>query len=360
MTASMQALGFKRCKSDAGVYFYIYPKTNELVIAIVYVDDVAFMGQRNSKLLNNLKQRFTQKWECRDLGQLEEFLGMQITRNRKERTLYINQMDYLECVLERFHITKNPEIIPLPKGFKFTPYTGNVDPKFRQKYQQLVGSLMYLMIGSRPDIAYAVVKLSQQSASPSAEHYKVGLHMCRYLLGTKKYALLFNGKAKHEVLAYSDSDWAQDPTSRRSITGNFCLIAKGPISWLSRRQKIVALSSTEAEYMALSDCSRQLVWISQLLNEIGYEIPVPILYGDNQGSIFWGENPIQEKRSKHIDIRYHYIREVVENKQIVPAFIEGKNNPADILTKNLERILFERFRPSLGIIFPPLKAKSMS
>jgi len=234
MTTSMKAIGFKRCMSDAGVYHYIHPKTNELVIAIVYVDDVAFMGRRNSALLKSLKSKFTQKWECRDLGHLKEFLGMQIVRNWKERKLYINQMEYLDRVLERFQIHKKPESTPLPRGFVFLPYTGKVDPKFRQKYQQLVGSLMYLMIGSRPDIAYAVVRLSQQSASPSDEHYKAGLHVCRYLLGTKNYALFFNGKSKREVHAYSDSDWAQDPTDRKSTTGNFCLIANGPISWLSR------------------------------------------------------------------------------------------------------------------------------
>jgi len=310
------------------------------------------MGKKNSKLLHELKNKFTQKWECRDLGPMKEFLGMRITRDQNERRLYIDQMDYLNKILGRFHIDTKAETTPLPKGFAFQPYTGPVNPQFRQKYQQLVGSLMYLMIGSRPDIAYAVVKLSQQTASPSAEHYKAGLHVCRYLLGTKDYRLVYNGKSNNAIIAFSDSDWGQDRENRRSITGNFCLIAHGPISWLSRRQKTVALSSTEAEYMALSDCSRQLIWIKQLLEEIGFKVPTPLLYGDNQGSIFWSENPVQEKRSKHIDIRYHYIREVIEDKRIELQFIDGSKNPADILTKNLDRILFERFRPQLGIMFP--------
>ncbi|KAJ3552813.1 hypothetical protein NP233_g12787 [Leucocoprinus birnbaumii] len=351
MTKSMLALGFKRSKSDAGVYYYYHPQTREIVIAVVYVDDVFFMGKRNSKLLKELKSKFTQRWECRDLGALKEFLGMRITRNRRERKLFIDQVDYLNKVLKRFHIEKKPVATPLPRGFEFVPYTGTVNPQFRQKYQQLVGSLMYLMIGSRPDIAFAVVKLSQQSHAPSAAHYEAGLHVCRYLLGTRSYKLVFDGLSKDFICAFSDSDWGQDKENRRSVTGNFCLIAQGPVSWLSRRQKTVALSSTEAEYMALSDCSRQLVWIHQLLTEVGFKIPIPQLYGDNQGSIFWSENAIQEKRSKHIDIKYHYIREVIEDKKIFLDFVEGKNNPADILTKNLDRILFERFRPSLGMVF---------
>ena len=139
---------------------------------------------------------------------------------------------------------------------------------------------MYLMIGSRPDIGFAVVKLAQQMANSSNNHYRVGLHLCRYLLATRRYQLVYNGLSNESLVAYSDSDWGQDHEHRKSTTGYFTMLAQGITSWLSRKQKSVVLSSTEAEYMALSNCSHQLIWTSNLLSEIGFDIPVPHLYGD--------------------------------------------------------------------------------
>jgi len=127
------------------------------------------------------------------------------------------------------------------------------------------------------------------------------------------------------------------------------MLAQGITSWLSHKQKLVALSSTEAKYMALSDCSCQLVWTSNLLSKIGFDIPILHLYGDNLGSLFWSTNLVQEKRSKHIDIRYHYVRDAIENDKIKLYHIDRAKNPADILTKNLGQILFHQFHPLLGL-----------
>ena len=207
------------------------------------------------------------------------------------------------------------------------------------------------MLGTRPDIAYAVTKLSQFSANPSREHLDKALYICRYLAGTPNYALVFDGPSNKGLVAYTDSDWAADPIKRRSVTGYFFKLANGIISWQSRSQKTVALSSTEAEYMALSDCSRQAVWMKTVFSELGMPLgPIPIC-GDNQGSIFISSNPVQERRSKHIDIRYHYVRECIEEQKIKIFFIEGSQNPADLFTKNLGQTKFEQFRNQLGLEF---------
>ena len=170
------------------------------------------------------------------------------------------------------------------------------------------------MIGTRPDIAFAITKLAQFAARPSEEHFNKALYICRYLRGTSKYCLTYNGTSGQGLIACTNSDWASDSNNRRSQTGYFLKLAGGAISWTSCAQKTVALSSTEAEYMALSDCSRQVVWMHTLMGELSYHLkPVPIC-GDNQGSIFITSNPVTKKRSKHIDIHYHYIREVVERK----------------------------------------------
>jgi len=205
------------------------------------------------------------------------------------------------------------------------------------------------MIGSRPDISFAVVKLAQQMANLSNNYYRVGLHLCRYLLATCRYRLVYNGLSNESLVAYSDSDWGQDHEHCKLTTGYFTILAQGITSWLSYKQKSVALFSTEAEYIALSDCSRQLTWTSNLLSEIGFDVSIPHLYGDNLRSLFWSTNLVQEKRSKHIDIWYHYVRDAIEDNKIRLHHIDGAKNPADILTKNLGQVLFHQFHPLLGL-----------
>jgi hypothetical protein len=162
---------------------------------------------------------------------------------------------------------------------------------------------------------------------------------------------LVYGKNRDGFYAYADSDWAADSISRRSTTGHLLFLGGAAISWVSRAQKTIALSSTEAEYMSLSDASRQLLWVHSLMNEIGIPITTIPLCGDNQGAIFIASNPITEKRTKHMDIRYHFIREVVDSGKVKLLFVSSEENPADMLTKNLTWDKFLRCRLRLGISF---------
>jgi hypothetical protein len=152
------------------------------------------------------------------------------------------------------------------------------------------------------------------------------------------------------LAAYSDSDWASDPITRRSVTGYFFTSAGGPVTWQSRAQTTVAHSSTEAEYMASSDCSQQVSWICNIFLELGMHLAPILVYIDNQGSIFIGSNPVQEICTKHIDIKYHYVHECMAEK-IDMFFVLSEDNTADIFTKNLGHLKFERFRGRLGIEF---------
>jgi hypothetical protein len=152
-------------------------------------------------------------------------------------------------------------------------------------------------------------------------------------------------------MAYTDSDWAADKATRQSVTGYFFEIANGIFSWQSQAQRTVAQSSTEAEYMALSHCSQQDMWLNTILTELGMPLRAVPIYGDNQGAIFNASNPVQEKWMKHIDIQYHYIRECVQDGKVKLYYIEGINNPADLFTRNLGPIKFSKFRSQLGLEF---------
>ena len=204
------------------------------------------------------------------------------------------------------------------------------------------------MLGTRPDISFAVIKMAQFSANPSARHMDILKYILRYLNTTRNKCLVYDGASNKGLIAFTDSDWASDKIKQRSQTGFFFMIAGAIFSWQSRAQKTIALSSTEAEYMALSDCSRQAVWIKALLLELGITVAPIHINGDNQGAIFIGSNPVQEKRSKHIDIRYHFIRQCLEDKKISLYFVEGAENPADMFTKNLGKVKFLKFRDQLG------------
>ena len=344
---SMEELGFKSLSADAGLF--LYRNKTSFVIVLIYVDDAIFCGP-HTPLVLELKNKFMKRWECRDLGDISEFLRIRIIREGNK--IHVDQCQYLQKVIERCGMTNaKAAATPLPAGYMPQPSTEMVDPVLRLRYQTVIGSLLYIMLGTRPDISFAVTKLAQYAANPNQEHMNKALYICRYLIGTSKYCLTYDGDSGKGLFACTDSDWASDNTSRRSQTGYFLKLADGIISWTSRAQKTVALSSTEAEYMALSDCSRQVVWVKNLLKEIDHEVNAIPIYGDNQGSIFIASNPVTEKRSKHIDIRYHYIREVIEKGHIELFFIDGNENPADLLTKNLGVVKLQKFRGLLGLRF---------
>jgi hypothetical protein len=328
--------------------FFAYIGGN-LIIIIVYVDDAIFFG-KNLKAVKQAKKAFMDMWECRDLGEAREFLRMKIRREGKK--IFLDQTAYLDKVVERFGMSNaRGAQTPLPGGYVPVESKGQCTPEDRTTYQSIIGSILYIMLGTRPDITYAVTKLAQFSVNPSSEHMSKAKYILRYLNSTRDYAMVFDGSSDAGLIAFTDSDWAADVIKRRSITGYFFKLANGIFSWQSRAQKTVALSSTEAEYMALSDTSRQAVWIQSLLRELGIKIPTIPICGDNQGSIFIGSNPVQERRSKHIDIRYHYVRQLIEEKKIDLFFIEGAENPADLFTKNLGAPKFLKFRAQLGLEF---------
>jgi len=320
---------------------------------MIYVDDSGFM-RNNATLVKEKKKAFMGIWECHDLGELKEFLGISIRHSGHK--IILDQKVYLTKVLDRFSMT-NAVIANTPLPHRYTPvaHTGNPDPTLRTQYQAIIGSLLYLMLDTYPDIAFAVIKLSQFSANPSKEHFERAKYICHYLAGTKDYTMVFDGKTNEGLIAHSDSNWAADVNNRCSVTGYFFKLAGSSVSWLSRAQKTVALSSIKAEYMAISDCCYQAMWMTNLFREIGFHVLPIMICSNNQGSIFIGSNPVQEKQTKHIDIRYHYIHECIEDNKVSVVFIPGNDNLANMFTKNLDRLKFIKFWEQLGLTFGPTK-----
>ena len=275
---------------------------------------------------------------------------MCITHTRTGIT--IDQCDYLEKVLTRFQLTNaKPAITPLLTNWEPKANTGKAMVAEISHNQSIIGSLLYLMIGTCPDIAFAVTHLSQLSTNPTKNHYKAAQHVCHYLVGTHDYKLVYTHEEDKGLVTYTNSDWAADKIWQHSITGYFFKLAKGIISWRSHAQKTIALSSMEAEYMAISDCSRQVIWIKTLIKELRIKIKSIPIYGDNQGSIFIASNAVQESHTKHINICYHYICELVVAKEVELQFMPGEMNPANMFTKNLQKVKFTQFRNQLGLEF---------
>jgi hypothetical protein len=231
-------------------------------------------------------------------------------------------------------------------------------PQQRTYYQSIIGSLLYLALGTRPDIAFAVICMSQFCANPSEDHIAKALYIVCYVNSTLQAKIVYKGAAQQGLLAWADADWAGDKISRKSVTGYVVMLAGGAVTWTSRKQKTIALSSTESEYMCMSDACRQLVWIESLLQELSFPVTNIDLCCDNQGAIFLASNPAQEHRSKHIDIRYHYIRECVEEQKISLTYIPTNDQIADIMTKNLNYDKFKFFRESLNVVFDELQSST--
>jgi hypothetical protein len=216
-------------------------------------------------------------------------------------------------------------------------------------YRSAVGTLLYLVTGTRPDIAVAVGAVSRFLENPGEEHWVAVKRIMRYLKETINYTLTINPKSL-ELIGYCDADWAGDPDTRRSTTGYIFRLGGAPICWRSKRQQTVALSTSEAEYMALASASQIAVWLRRLLEDLSFEQKqATTIFEDNQGCIAMAKNPITHERTKHIDIKYHFVRELIEDKKIAIQYIPTEDMLADIMTKGLARDRHQRICTAIGL-----------
>jgi hypothetical protein len=289
-----------------------------------------------------VKDELMKAYKMKDLGELSWFLGLRISRDRSARTLTLDQQPYIDAILERFGMT-NCKSCPTPLAVGVTlskadsPQTAEEASAVNSvPYREAVGALMYAMTATRPDIATAVGMVSRFNSCFGMAHWKAVKRILRYLRGTAKRGITFTGSDEQPTLCgFSDAAYADNVDNRRSTSGWLFLLCGAPIAWKSAVQRCVSLSTCESEYIALSLATRECVWLRQLLSDLGFVQPPTVLYEDNQGAIALASNAMVNQRSKHIDIRYHYVRQMVQRGTVTIVYCRTEEMLADILTKAL-------------------------
>lgn len=276
------------------------------------------------------------------------YLGIEIIRNKKLKKIFLSQKKYIKAVLDKFEMTYcKTACTPMEPGailISNKDENGQPGPVANVPYRQIIGSLMHLAISTRPDISYAVSTLSQFLERPSNSHWLAAKRVLKYLKGIPDLGITFGGDCNlnNQLIAFSDSDCASCPNTRKSVSGIVLMLNNGPVAWSSRKQSIMATSTTDAEYVAMCEAAKEVVWTRRLLNELGiHQERATNLYCDNVAAKLLIENPAYHKRTKHIDIKFHYTREQVKNGLIKVNHIDSSNQLADILTKNLSRDKFK-------------------
>ena len=334
--------GYKQSNADSCIYTKVVSNSEDrksLIILALYVDDILIASSDND-MLQKEKQMLSQRYKMEDMGPDHHCLGVLIERNRDNKTLYVSQKAYLEDIITRFGMMDcKPVPTPIEPGRVYKRLSDDDTVFDKKKYQAAIGSLNYVMIATRPDICVAVGFLSQFMSNPSMDHWQGVKRIFRYLKGTSNHCLTFNAtNADVKLHGYADADWAGDVETRKSTSGYIFQLAGSTISWRSQKQQAVALSTTEAEYISISSATQEAIWLRRLISSLGFDCKkATVLFEDNQGAIALSKNPKGHSRTKHIDIKYHFIREAVSKKEIELAHCPSEKMIADILTKGLPK-----------------------
>ena len=302
-----------------------------------------------------MKEEIKSKWTVTDMGEPTKIIGIEITI--KDDSILISQEKYIDSILKREGMDDaNPVGMPMDPNDKIKPNPDGNEGSKSNSYAKLLGELQFLTNATRPDIAYAVNRLSAYTANPSLQHVGATKRILRYLKGTKNYAIKYSANSDnlHDKTnlfhGYADAAYA-NTDDFKSTSGYVFIVGDGAITWRSKKQTTVALSSTEAEYVALSEAGREACWLRNLFEELGYTQKFPtIIKGDNDGSIAMARNPQFHKRSKHIEIRWHWVRDLVQNKIISIESCRDPEQTADVLTKPLARQKHQKHLKEMGLI----------
>ena len=322
--------------------FYKLQNSKTTIIG-VYVDDLLITGDDQAEM-NSISDQLGKSFQMKHLGEADKFLGMEITRRNGE--IHLSQTKYIQDVIKRFK-QENCKPVHTPMSVIYEQ-TANEEITDKYPIREIIGSLSYIANGTRPDIAFAINNLCRHVAKPTASLWKAAQRVVKYLNTTQTEGLIFKGSSTR-IDGWADSNYAMDSIDRKSTSGMIIRVGDNPIIWKSRKQKSVALSTTEAEFMAASDAAREIIWLRDLLQELSQDdsSAATPLYQDNQGAIFLENNNCSNQRSKHIDVRYHFIREQVNKKRIEIIYCPTAEMIADIFTKPVNESQFKKFKNAI-------------
>ncbi|KAI3435603.1 hypothetical protein D9Q98_001666 [Chlorella vulgaris] len=346
LKTELESQGFLPSSADAGL-FISSAITATPSYLLTYVDDILIFASDLGEL-QRIKQQLMRAFDARDLGEAAYFLGMDIIRDRARRTIKLAQTRLTADLLAKHSMTAvRTASTPLSTAIKLTK---DGDPLDRQHhgYPQLIGSLMYLSVCTRPDLSQAVGALARYMANPTAVHWQAAKGVLRYLSGTANYGISF-GSASPGLAAYCDADYAGDIDTRRSTTAYVFILNGGAVSWSSRLQQTVAASTTEAEYMAAAAAIKESLWISKLLSDLHIDSGITTIQADSQSAIKLLKHPVFSMRSKHIDVIYHFARERVARKEVTFTYTKTDHMVADALTKPVPVTKFQFCRAAMGV-----------
>eukprot|EP00253_Pinus_taeda_P004437 PITA_04437 len=305
----------------------------------------------DDQLIKNFKSVMKEEFEMTDMGFLRYFLGIEVDQN--ENGFFISQARYVNQVLSRFNMQEcKAAITPTVMGLKLSREDSSKDFDL-SLYKSIVGSLMYLT-ATRPDIMYAVSLISRFMERPKEAHWQATKRILRYVKGTKRIGILYTALECSDLIGYTDSDWDGSVDDQKSTSGYVFHMSSGAISWASKKQPIVALSTAEAEYVAATTVACQAILMRRMLRRLCQEkAKGTVIFCDNRSTIALSKNYVFHKRMKHIDTKFHYIRELVNNGEIVLEHCKTQEQVADILTKPLGQKSFEFLRKCLGMTDNP-------
>ena len=326
----------------------LFTKTKgvDLIIVQIYVDDIIF-GSTNVSLCEEFSKCMHSEFEMSMMGELNYFLGLQIKQTKEG--IFINQAKYVKDLLKKFDFEgMKPLSTPMSSSIKIDK-DENGKAVDITKYRGMIGSLLYLT-ASRPDIMYSVCLCARYQSNPKESHLNAVKRIFRYLSGTKNLGLWYPKGTHNELFSYTDADWAVYTIDRKSTSGTCHFLGFALVSWFSKKQNSVALSTAEAEYISAASCCAQVLWMKQTLLDLGLSYDhVPIMC-DNTSAINLSKNPVLHSRTKHIEIRHHFLRDHVQKGDITLEFISTNHQIADILTKPLALERFASLRRGLGLL----------
>ncbi|KAE9138475.1 hypothetical protein PF010_g950 [Phytophthora fragariae] len=342
--------GYERYLTEPCLYYRV--EGEEIMLALVYVGDI-LVATKDEEQKKKLFEDLDKEYGLKDQGLLAQYLGVEVEQTADH--IFINQSEYAREILTKFGYAEAHSVgNPMEVNALLVPLGDGEESDTSFPYREAVGMLMYLATSTRPDLAFALSQLSRFVAKPSSKHVGALKRVLRYLAGTVNYGITYDrqsGESDTVVLeGYCDSDWANDPETRRSTTGFMFTLAGGAVSWMARRQSIVALSTAEAEYVAACEATMEAVAESNILQEILPQKCLKLRIGiDNQAAHTMATNPTYSRRTRHIELRWHFVREQVERGVIELHKIRGDVNPADPFTKPLNKLRLQNMLGLVGI-----------